>query len=279
MVKTLKTKFISPSINNKSKSYQTVSPIRWTFVFVGSSLARPLTPGNAHALRSKFSKWRTGQREKSKNQSDSATNTQHTPLLKKVISRRKDTKLYDVEVTEVDKPNKRLKIHYIGYSTRFDEWRPFGDGEASEYFPFVRKESLFISSKTSLEDRTQSFYCQLFHEIKKRLWSGKREDPDINIDHNVDQDVFMEGLGCVLPGVIHRGKIVYRLQSNRLLDSYLGMKWDERILNPAGDCAYVIPGTVKYWLGQRSPSTEYKIIGEQYIKSEVETATLLIFSL
>ena len=49
----------------------------------------------------------------------------YTPV-KKVISQRKDTKLYDIEVTEVDKPNKRLKIHYIGYSTRFDEWRPFG---------------------------------------------------------------------------------------------------------------------------------------------------------
>lgn len=113
--------------------------------------------------------------------------------------------------------------------------------------------------------------------MKKRLWSGRREDPDINIDLNVDQDVFMGGLGCVLPGIVHRGKMVYRLQSNRLLDSYLGLKWDERILNPAGDFAYVIPGTVKYWLGQRSPITEYKIIGEQYIKSEVENGYYINF--
>ncbi|RMX42055.1 hypothetical protein pdam_00001359 [Pocillopora damicornis] len=32
-------------------------------------------------------------------------------------------------------------------------------------------------------------------EIKKKLWSGRREDPDMNIDLNVDLDVFMEGLG------------------------------------------------------------------------------------
>lgn len=87
----------------------------------------------------------------------------------------------------------------------------------------------------------------------------------------------MEGLGCILPGIVHRGKMVYRLQSNRLLDSYLGLKLDERILNPAGDFAYVIPGTVKYWLGQRSPITEYKIIGEQYIKSEVENGYYINF--
>ena len=70
----------------------------------------------------------------------------------------------------------------------------------------------------------------------------------------------MEGLGSVLPGVLQRGKMVYQLESNRVPDSYLGLKWDERILNVAGDFAYVIPGTIKYWLGQRSPIIEYKLI-------------------
>ena len=200
----------------------------------------------------------------------------YTPV-KKVNTRKRDKKLYDIKITEVDKPNKRLKIHYIGYSTCFDEWRPFGDDEGSEYFPFVRKENLFIPSEKSLADRTQSFHCQLFREIKKRLWSGRREDPEINIDLNVDQDVFMEGLGSALPAIIHRGKMVYRLQSNRMLDSHLGLKWDERILNPAGDFAYIIPGTIKYWLGQRSPITEYKIIGEQYVKSEIENSYFITF--
>ena len=41
--------------------------------------------------------------------------------VKKANPQRKDTKLYDVEVTEVDKANKRLKIHYVGYSSRFDD--------------------------------------------------------------------------------------------------------------------------------------------------------------
>ena len=59
----------------------------------------------------------------------------YTPL-KKANPQRKDTKLYDIEVTEVDKANKRLKIHYVGSSSLFDEWRPFGDNEGSEYFPF-----------------------------------------------------------------------------------------------------------------------------------------------
>ena len=186
--------------------------------------------------------------------------------VKKANLQRKDTKLYDIEVTEVDKANKRLKIHYVGYSSLFDEWRPLGDNEGSEYFPFVCKEKLFITSENSLVDRTQTFHGQLFREIKKKLWSGRREDPEISIDLNVDQDVFMEGLGSVFPGIIQRGKMVYQVKSNRMFDPFLGMKWDERRLNPAGDFAYVISGTIKYWPGQRNPITEYKIIGEQYIK-------------
>ena len=69
------------------------------------------------------------------------------------------------------------------------------------------------------------------------------------MDLNVDQDIFIEGLGSVLPGVLQRGKIVYQLESNRVLDSSLGLKWDERILNVAEDFAYVIPVTIKYYIG------------------------------
>ena len=39
----------------------------------------------------------------------------YTPV-KKANPQRKDTKLNNIEVTEVDKANERLKIHYVGYS-------------------------------------------------------------------------------------------------------------------------------------------------------------------
>ena len=87
----------------------------------------------------------------------------------------------------------------------------------------------------------------------------------------------MEGLGSVLPGLLQGGKIVYQLESNRVLDSYLGLRWDERILNVAEDFAHVIPGTIKYWLGQRSPIIEYKLIGEQYARTEVENSNFITF--
>ena len=57
--------------------------------FLGSRCTQPLTPGNAHALRYEFSKWRTGQRGKLKKQSDFAMNSQHTPSLERRIHGRK----------------------------------------------------------------------------------------------------------------------------------------------------------------------------------------------
>ena len=47
-----------------TRAYQTLSPVRRTFVFLGSRCTQPLTPRNAHAIRYEFSKWRTGQRGK-----------------------------------------------------------------------------------------------------------------------------------------------------------------------------------------------------------------------
>ena len=44
-----------------------------------------------------------------------------TPQRKRKV--KPDRKLYPVIVTEVDKIGKRMKIHYVGYSEQFDEWR------------------------------------------------------------------------------------------------------------------------------------------------------------
>ena len=52
--------------------------------------------------------------------------------------RKKERDLYDVEVIEVDTTRKQLKIHFVGFSHEYDEWRDY-DNERN-YFPFVRSE-------------------------------------------------------------------------------------------------------------------------------------------
>ena len=37
--------------------------------------------------------------------------------------RPREEKLYELEVVEKDKPNRRVKVHYVGYDAEYDEWR------------------------------------------------------------------------------------------------------------------------------------------------------------
>ena len=90
----------------------------------------------------------------------------------KKLTKKRDMKLYDIEVTEVDKANKRLKTHYVSYSTQFDEQRSFGGDEESEYFHFLCSEKRFIPTDESIVDRMQSFHELLYREIKKNSGLG-----------------------------------------------------------------------------------------------------------
>ena len=61
------------------------------------------------------------------------------------------------------------------------------------------------------------------------------------------------------------------------LDTVLGIKWNERILNTNGDFAYVYRQTVSFWLVEKKPITEYKYFGDSLIESAIENDTNLIF--
>ena len=57
--------------------------------------------------------------------------------MEKVEPKRKtDRDLYFVEVVEVDTTRKQLKIHFVGFSHEYDEWRDYDNKR--NYFPFVR---------------------------------------------------------------------------------------------------------------------------------------------
>ena len=60
---------------------------------------------------------------------------------------RKDNQLYEVEIREVDKEKKRIKIHYKGFSEDRDEWPDYGslfdlEGFHTVSSPFCTSPSL-----------------------------------------------------------------------------------------------------------------------------------------
>ena len=178
-------------------------------------------------------------------------------------------------VTDVDKVGKRVKIHYVGYSERYDEWRAC---ESEDNNLFQRMELLSSPSSSSLDDRMELIHGELYREIKRKLYSGRKDDPSTRVEVRIDQDVFNGGLALVGKAKTERGKVVHSIDSNQTLNHLLGLKWDERIFNENGDFAFVIEGTVRFWLARRNPIQEFKVIGGKYIKSEIEDNFYLVFT-
>jgi len=118
---------------------------------------------------------------------------------------------------------------------------------------FQRMEPLFIPSAPSFDDRAELFQVELYREIKRKLYSGRKDDPATRIEIRIDQDVFDGGLASARKSRKERGKTVHRINSNQALDRFLGVQWDEN-----GDFAFVIEGTVRHfrrWVPQQVSST------------------------
>ena len=132
----------------------------------------------------------------------------------------KDNKLYEIELKEVDRERNLVRIHYKGYSDKFDRWQPYGSKD--EYFPFIRKEKMLELSDDSLDERAEYFTQKLYREIKRKLYSSKRDDPVVRVEVDAAEDVFTKVLGSLVDGFMERDRLVYNLELNRLLDGVLG---------------------------------------------------------
>ena len=128
-----------------------------------------------------------------------------------------------MEITQVDKERNMVKIYFKGYSEKFNEWKPCDENN----LPVIRLEQMSEPTDDSLSDRLQAFYERVYREIKQKLYSGRREDPEIRIEIPVDKDVFNESLGRITSKSYQKNKLIYKVLSNETLDCYVarsGMK-------------------------------------------------------
>ena len=84
-----------------------------------------------------------------------------------------DKNIYPVEIIQVEKARNMVKTHFKGYREKFDEWRPCDEHN----LPVMRLEPLSKPTDDSFSDRLQTFYERVYREIKRKLYSGRREDP------------------------------------------------------------------------------------------------------
>ena len=112
----------------------------------------------------------------------------------------------------------------------------------------------------SIDDRVNLFTDLLYRPIKRALYSGRKDDPAVRVEVDVMEDVFNLVLGNVVDGIMERGRLVYHIPSDR------------------ADYCFVAQGTVKLWLGKKSPIVKYKLFGAKYVKTEIEDHCLVVFT-
>lgn len=166
-------------------------------------------------------------------------------------------KLYPITVLEED--HSKVKIHYVGYSSAFDEWR-----EQSELECLAEDEADSEVTTSTAEAvatvpyRPYSMYNALRMKIKQALNCGRRASPVINIIMPFDLIQFNGGLKSVgiLSKKVH-GTQHYQINHYRDLTPLLGGNWHYRGLNDRGDYGYVMLNTVDFCLRKARSFVEY----------------------
>ena len=164
--------------------------------------------------------------------------------LPRSISSRKKRKLkskaglYPIEIVETDSED-RVKVHYIGYSDTFDEWK-----DLSEI------EDITTEVPSPQDQQTYAPYS-LYHDLSiriKRSLTCARSSPDVKIVMPFDALTFNGGLKSVgmpckkIGGIQH-----YKIKAYEDLNVLLGCNWHVRGININGDYGYVIKDTVEFY--------------------------------
>jgi len=160
-------------------------------------------------------------------------------------------KLYPVEI--VGRDGDRVKVHYIGYSSQYDEWRLSSDLETLKI-----KDSTRGGQQLEL-DPYQPFdlHRELAYSIKSSL-KGSRNDPEVRIDMPFHLLLFNGGLKQHGYMLHHgRGHEAMGIENYSDLTPLLVKRWYIRIVNPRKNFCYVNKETVQFWIHRKKDIEEF----------------------
>ena len=182
--------------------------------------------------------------------------------------------LYPVEIVEED--SLRYKVHYVGYSRSFDEWK------SKEEIVALGEDADEDTGGVELVPNSERFmlYNELAIRIKTSLNSHRKLSPVVRIDMPFDRIEFDGGLR--ISGKEKRsihGVQRYTIAQFQDLNRLLGVNWHFRGINANGDFCYVIRNTVEYYLYHRRPLKEFmpSTEGSSPIKLR-DTGYMLVFT-
>ncbi|XP_021352102.1 uncharacterized protein LOC110466641 isoform X3 [Mizuhopecten yessoensis] len=165
---------------------------------------------------------------------------------------------YPIEVVDDDKYKDMVKVHYIGWHHRYDE--------------YIKKSAV---KSTPLHHSTQIQSLKI--NIKESLSPG-RSDSKIILHQYMTSEEFIP-LECC--GTLHkatRTRKVYRIAKRQDLERLLGVGFDYRILNEQGDSFFIDTSTIRYWLGQRKALKDFLLFPDHVEEDYMNRGSQLTFS-
>ena len=153
------------------------------------------------------------------------------PKAKRINKARNESRLYEVEVLDEDPRTQRVKIHFIGYSSRYDEWRPLAD--------IIGKRTLTMKEDSSC----LRFHVELASKIKSNLSSSRKNSPEVRIEVPFDKGLYDSNTSLKAKGrefKVVRGVMHYSLSSYSDLNPILGKNWHVKGINEAGPFRFYI---------------------------------------
>lgn len=153
------------------------------------------------------------------------------------------TSLYPIEILEED--TTKYKVHYIGYSSKHDEWKDKEDVVNLDDDPVTEAEALSLN-------------YELASKIKSSLNSSRKDSPVVKILMPFGKADFDTGLKvCGKTKTVTHGVERYTVQRYQDLDELLGKNWHYRGINDNGDFCYAILETIEFYIYRRRAIQEY----------------------
>jgi hypothetical protein len=178
-----------------------------------------------------------------------------------------DDKLYPVTILEQNAESTMMKIHYVGYSSEYDEWKDLYEVETLE------------SEEVDSAYQPYSLYTNLRIKIKQALTCGRKSSPIVNVVMGFDLLQFNGGLKTVgIPFKKVQGVQHYKIKHYRDMNPFLGSSWHFRGLNANGDYGYIEMETVDFCLRKSRTLIEYLPPCHDQTPHECSTDTGFIIS-
>lgn len=189
-------------------------------------------------------------------------------------------KLFPIEIIEEDPDSARYKVHYIGYSSAYDEWKEKDavvdtnpeDPDPEDPNP---EDPVFCDQTI----KRFSLYHELATRIKTALNSSRKVSPTVKIDLPFDRIEFYGGLGvygvkkCCIRGIQR-----YTITKFQDLNPLLGVNWHYRGININGDFCHVILNTVEFYLHRRRSLKEFVPSADNEVREICRrTGDMLVF--